>query len=521
MNITKREGTNKWGPAIVICMAIFIIVLDMSAMNVAITQLIIDLNTEISTIQTIIALYSLVIASFMLIGSKMQDIIGRKKSFIAGCILYGVGTLIASVSFNAGILLLGWAIFEGVGAALMLPATTTIIGTSYEGKDKITAFGIWGGIAAMGAAIGPIVGGFFTSYVSWRMIFGSEFLLVILILLFSYYIKNSKPTIKWKEFDYLGGILSVLSLLIIVFGLLLINTPSKWGIVPIVLIIGMILLAIFFLWERKMIKENKKPLSDITILKNKIFSIGIADSIFQQIPLAGFLFIMPVFLQQVLNLNAFTTGLVLLPSSIAIFILSLLGSKISEYLHPKYMLVIGFIIAAIGTWLLGGQFSSTMNPWSIIPATIIFGAGVGIVLSQLTNYIMSSVEESKSSDAAGLLNTFRNLGYSIGTTIIGVLLIVGIFGGLTVSIQETDLGTNLTKEEIHGELFTYFKKMQTKTPVNIPEKFKQEASNIVDNTITIAMKMVFNILSIIFLIGAFISCLLPKNRITNSSIPIS
>lgn len=135
-------------------------------MDVAITELVIDLNTQISTIRAIIALYSLVIASFMLIGSKMQDIIGRKKSFLIGTIVYRIGTLIASINFNAWILLLGWAILEGIGTALMLPATTMIIGSSYEGKDKITAFGIWGGIAAMGSGVGPIFGGFFTSYVS-------------------------------------------------------------------------------------------------------------------------------------------------------------------------------------------------------------------------------------------------------------------------------------------------------------------------------------------------------------------
>ncbi|MBZ9571149.1 MFS transporter [Methanobrevibacter sp. TMH8] len=521
MNITKREGTNKWGPAIVSCMAIFIIVLDMSAMNVAITELVVDLNTQITTIQAIIALYSLVIASFMLIGSKMQDIIGRKKSFLVGTIIYGIGTLVASISFNAWILLLGWAILEGIGAALMLPATTTIVGTSYKGKDKITAFGIWGGIAAMGSAVGPIFGGFFTSYISWRMIFGSEFLIVLLILFFSYYIKSSKPSIKWREFDYIGSVLSVISLIIIVLGLLLINDPSRWGFVPILLIIGISLLVIFFLWERKLIKENKKPLSDITLLKNKIFSIGIVDSIFQQIPLAGFLFIMPVFLQQVLHLNAFLTGVVLLPSSIAIMVLSLLGAKISEYIHPKYMIIIGFIISAIGTWLLSGQFSSTMNPWSIIPSTLVFGTGVGMILSQLTNYVMFSVDDSKSADAAGLLNTFRNLGYSIGTSIIGVLLIVGIIGGLTVSIEDNGLGTNLTKTEIHSELFTYFEKMQTNTPLKIPDEFKKEASNIINNTIAVSMKIIFDILSILFLIGAGISCLLPKKKIGDNSIPIA
>ncbi|MGZ7096487.1 MAG: MFS transporter, partial [Methanobacterium sp.] len=172
------QNQNKWGVVIVACMAIFIIVLDSSAMNVAITTLVVELNTTLSAIQAIIALYALVIASFMLLGSKIQDILGRKKTFLIGLGIYATGTIIATLSINAGMLLLGWAIFEGIGAALILPATTTIVGASYEGKDKATAFGIWGGIAAMGAAIGPIIGGIFTTYLTWRLVFGTELLFV-------------------------------------------------------------------------------------------------------------------------------------------------------------------------------------------------------------------------------------------------------------------------------------------------------------------------------------------------------
>lgn len=517
----NKQGTDKWGPAIVVCMAVLIIVLDMSAMNVAITKLVIDLNTNLTTIQAIISLYALVIASFMLIGSKLQDIIGRKKSFLAGVLIYGVGTILASLSVSSGMLLLGWAILEGIGSALMLPATTTIIGASYSGKDKITAFGIWGGITAMGSAIGPIFGGFFTSYLSWRFIFGSEFLIVLAIILFSYYIPDSKSKLKWKEFDYTGAILSVVSLVIMVLGLLLINNPKMWNIAPIVLGIGLVLLGIFFIWEKHRLNKCLEPLSDIRLLKDKIISIGIVNSIFQQIPLAGFLFIMPVFLQQVAKLDAFTTGLVLLPSSLAIMVFSLLGAKISEHLHPKYILVLGFLTATLGTFLLGGQFSTTMSPWSIIPSSLLFGIGVGLVLSQLTNYVMSEVDENKSSDAAGLLNTFRNLGYSIGTAIIGVLLIVGIFGGLTISIQETGFGSNLTKDEIHSQLFNYFDKMQTNGSRNLPPELQGEASTIINNTTSIAMKMIFHVLSLLFIIGGVISLILPKKKISDDVVPVA
>src|SRR5512138_2750919 len=193
----EHKNQNKWGVVIVACMAIFIIVLDSSAMNVAITTLVVELNTTLSIIQSIIALYALIIASFMLLGSKLQDILGRKKTFLLGLIIYACGTTIATLSVNAGMLLLGWAILEGIGAAMMFPATTTIVGASYEGKDRVTAFGIWGGIAAVGAAIGPIVGGVFTTYLTWRLVFASELVFVALILVFRHYLTESEPTLKW------------------------------------------------------------------------------------------------------------------------------------------------------------------------------------------------------------------------------------------------------------------------------------------------------------------------------------
>ena len=235
----------KWGVVLIACMAIFIIVLDSSAMNVAISTLVVELNTSLSVIQAIIALYALIIASFMLLGSKIQDILGRKKTFMVGLIIYASGTTIATLSINAGMLLLGWAVLEGIGAALILPATTTIVGASYEGKDKVTAFGIWGGIAAVGAAVGPIVGGVFTTYLSWRLVFGSELIFVAAILIFRHYLTESKPTLKWKDLDIVGALLSIVSLILIVLGILLLTKPQYWEYVLALVVSGSILFVIF------------------------------------------------------------------------------------------------------------------------------------------------------------------------------------------------------------------------------------------------------------------------------------
>ncbi len=506
------ESQYKWGVVLIACMAIFIIVLDSSAMNVAITTLVVELNTTLSTIQAIIALYALIIASFMLLGSKIQDILGRKKTFLIGLGIYSTGTVIATFSINAGMLLIGWAVLEGVGAALILPATTTLVGASYKGKDRITAFGIWGGIAAMGAALGPIIGGVFTTYLTWRLVFGSELIFVVIIFLFRHYLTESTPKLTWKDLDKLGALFSILSLILIVLGILLLSSPQNWEYVTVLIVSGSILFIIFLLWQRRRINQGLEPLSDISLLRNRVFGLGNINSIIQQIPLAGFLFIIPVFLQQVTKLNAFLTGVALLPASITILLFSLIGARLASVLDVKYILMIGFIISAIGTFILGGVFNLSTQIINIIPGTVVFGMGIGLLLSQLTNLTMSAASSNQESDASGFLNAFKNLGYSLGTALIGVLLLLGIFGGLTTSIEASHLSGNMTTSEIQNSLFNYVEKMQTMNPQNIPSNLVPEVNQIVDSALSSAMKQTFNVLTLILLLGFITSIFLPRKR---------
>lgn len=501
----------KWGVVLIACMAIFIIVLDSSAMNVAISTLVVELNTTLSIIQSIIALYALIIASFMLLGSKIQDILGRKRTFLLGLIIYASGTITATLSSNALMLLIGWAVLEGIGAAMILPATTTIVGASYQGKDKVTAFGIWGGIAAVGAAVGPIVGGIFTTYLSWRLVFGSELVFVAVILLFRHYLTESKPTLKWKDLDIVGALLSIVSLILIVLGILFLTKPQYWGYVAVLVGSGSIFFVLFLLWEMRRIKHGLEPLSNVTLLKNRVFGLGNFNSVIQQIPLAGFLFIIPVFLQQVTKLNAFDTGLALLPASATILIFSILGARLSSALESKYIIMIGFFIAAVGTYILGGVFNVNTQIVDLVPGTVIFGVGIGFLLSQLTNLTMSAVEGEQETDASGLLNCFKNLGYSMGTALIGVLLLLGIFGGLTAGIESTTVADNLTKEQIQENLFNHVEKMQTDTP-QVPPELAPYSAEIINSSISSAMKQTFTVLAMILLLGLVTSIFLPSTN---------
>lgn len=199
MENDNSSGKIGWMALILVALSSFIIALDSTFMNVAISNLVVDLNTTVSAIQIIITVYALTMASLMLLGGKMQDVVGRKKAFLIGAAIYGVGTTIAALSINATMLLIGWSILEGIGAALMTPATASIITGTYSGKNRAFAIGIWTAVASVGAAVGPLIGGFLTTFFSWRWGFGLELVIVIFVLALSHRIKYFPPTMKLSD----------------------------------------------------------------------------------------------------------------------------------------------------------------------------------------------------------------------------------------------------------------------------------------------------------------------------------
>ena len=203
-----EESKTGWLTLIIVTLSVFIIVIDKTFLNVAISALIRDLHTNIETIQYIIAIYSLIMASLMIIGGKIQNIMGRKKTFLIGASIYGVGTIIAAASINSAMLLLGWSILEGIGAALMMPATTSIISGSYSGERRAFSLGIISSMASGAGSIGPILGGFLTTYYTWRYAFALELVVVIIILLSSRVISPFPAIAKWSDFNISGAVFS-------------------------------------------------------------------------------------------------------------------------------------------------------------------------------------------------------------------------------------------------------------------------------------------------------------------------
>jgi EmrB/QacA subfamily drug resistance transporter len=471
-----------WGVLLIVSMAIFILVIDTTIMNVSISALVEDLNSEVSTIHSIIAIYTLVMAAFMLIGAKLQDILGRKRAFMIGLAVYGVGTFTASISQNAAMLLFGWSLLEGIGAVLMLPATATFITGAYEGRDRAIAFGIWGGIAAAASAFGPIVGGFLTTFYTWRLAFLVELIIVFAIFALHRQLTETSPTVSWKGFDLGGSLLSVLGLVALVFGILQLKEPGNWKLVPFLLVGGLFLLAGFYLWEKKRIGARKDVLVDVTIIPERSFFAGNMVATGLNLVIAGFLFIFPLFFQTVTGASAYDTGVILLPMSFGVFIFAILGAKFSTWFEPKYVLLSGIALTGAGLVVLKDVFSLSTTGADILPGSVLFGIGMGIVLSQITNITLGAVGNERQTDASGIYNTTRQLGSSLGTSIIGIVLAIGFYAGIPIDLQGTGL------------------------PAEIPPEAAQWVTGMTDAAVNQGMEYAF-VAMILVVVGMFIAAL--------------
>jgi EmrB/QacA subfamily drug resistance transporter len=454
-----------YGLVIVVSLAQFILALDGTMMNVAITALTQDLHTEIQNIQFAIAFYALVIAACTLLAAKLASIYGTKRIFIIGAILYGIGTLIAALSVNIGMLILGWSVIEGVGAAFMVPTAVTFLMVNYQGKQRAIAFAIFTAVIVGAAAIGPIVGGAFTTYLSWRWAFGFEVLIVVLILIFSHVLKGDVIS-KKPKLDAVGAVLSAIGFGSLVFGLISTTSYGWWHakkplviggleIAPfgisaaaVLMMIGVVILLLFVLWERRLERKGSEPLLPTSLLKNLPYMAGDVIQIIEQLGLAALLFTVPFFLQSILHQNAMQTGLILMPLTLAMMVMMLLTPRLASKIPVKYLSLAGTAIVVAAAILLANSFNVDMKVAALIPGFILFGIGVGVTLAQLQNLTLSSVKPEQTDEGAGLLNTLRSLGTSMGTAIVGTLLLTFFLSGLVMGITGSSVLPQSEKEQL-------------------------------------------------------------------------
>lgn len=428
----------KWGVLAVLGAAQFVMVIDTSVMNVSISQLVADFHTDVTTIQAIITLYSLVMAALMLTGARLGDIWGRRRAFTLGIAIYGTGSLVTALSPTVAILAFGWSGLEGIGASLVMPALMALVAANYEGRDRATAFGIIGGISGAAVAVGPIIGGWVTTNLTWRVVFASETVVVIFIVLVARIIKDTSADENKPKLDIVGSILSAIAMALIVLGVLQSTnwgwvkpknspiTPLGFALTPFVIAAGFVVLSFFWAWQRRREAEGKDPLIKIALLKISSVSSGLSTLLAQQLILMGIFFVIPLYLQIVLGMNAFETGVKLLPVSITLLIASFGGARLASIVSPRLIVRSGFVILLGGALLLLSTIDPELRGAAFAISLGVIGIGIGLLASQIGNVLQGAVGEEDRGGVGGLQFTAQNLGASLGTALIGAIVITSL-----------------------------------------------------------------------------------------------
>lgn len=447
------RAERNWLPIAVLAAAQFVMVLDSSVMNVSITQIVADLDTTIQGVQLAITMYTLVMAALMLVGARLGDIIGRDKTFAIGLAVYGLGSFTTALSPNLTVLLIGWSLVEGIGAALVMPAIVALVAATYEGKQRAAAFGIIGGVAGAAIAAGPLIGGWVTTYLSWRYVFLAEDVIVIGILLLRRHLAQAPATGERPHLDGVGAALSATGLGLIVFGILkssewglidprgamTINgteiTPFGFSVVPFLMLAGVIFLGLFSMWEDRRERRGEDTLLDRALLKITHLRAGLTTLMMQQLILLGTFFVLPVYLQTVLGFDAFETGKRLFPLSVALLLSALAGPKLAASFAPKRVAQAGLLALVAASVLLMSTIDVELNDAGFFISVAVFGIGAGLLMSQLGNVITSAVGADDVNVAGGLQGTAQNLGASLGTALIGAILIAALTTGVITRVE--------------------------------------------------------------------------------------
>lgn len=460
----------KWSVVILLGLAQFVMVLDGTVMNVSISTVVEDLDTTVAAMQAAITFYTLTMAALMLLGAKMGDVWGRRRAFVIGSCVYALGSLITALSPNIAFLFLGWSIIEGLGAVLVIPAIAALIANNYEGAARVTAYAIIGAVSGAAVAAGPLIGGFITTYLDWRYVFAGEVVIMAFVVLFSRVVTDHAGR-RPGRIDLASVLLSSAGLVFVVFGMLQsktwgwirpFQTPEIGG-VPIaplgislsawLIVLGGILIHLFIRRQAFLVAHDRAPLVHVSLFSITQLRSGLAVLGAQYTITAGLFFMVPVYLQMTLGLDALQTGLKIFPLSIALILFSIVGTRLSRLWSPRRIVRVGQVVLVLSSLVLLASIDIELRSWAFAAGMFCAGAALGLLASQLGNVNMSSVSERETSEAGGLQGVFQNLGSSLGTALIGSILIGALTTSFAAGVASSDLpddAKSLVSERTEG-----------------------------------------------------------------------
>jgi len=430
---------------VLLAMAMFVLVVDTSLMNVSISAVVGDLGTTASGVQSAIALEALVSAAFILINSKVGDLIGRKRAYVLGLLGYAIGALAMTLAQNLFAIIVFWAIIGGLGASLLLPAMQSLIHGNFTGGAQRQAYALVGAAAAIAAAVGPLLGGFLTTYLSWRVGFALE-VVIIAIVLSQIRLVHDVPYTGSRSIDVVGAVLSIVGMGGVVLGILVWQEGGEY--VVLLIVVGAATLALLARWLLRRKASGRAALIDPDLFAYPNFRAGISGQMLQQILLGGAMIALPLFFQMTLEYNAMQAGLSLAPLSLTMFGAALVAGRKAGKRRPAAIIRTGFLLATLGVAVIIPLVPRAVSGWWFVLPLVVTGAGLGLLVSQLNNYTLAPVAEERVSEAAGVNSAAGSFGLSFGLAMGGGLMLAALSFSFTRMTDNSTVIPSAEKQHI-------------------------------------------------------------------------
>jgi EmrB/QacA subfamily drug resistance transporter len=461
----------RWFTLVIAITAAFIVVIDTSVLNVSIPTIVRDLHTTLPGVQWVITGYALTFAALLIIGGRLGDAYGHLRIFIIGLCLFGVGSLLASISTSVGELILGEAVIEGIGASMMMPSTLAIISGAFRGRERARAFATWGATAGIAAAFGPVVGGWLTTSYSWRWSFRINVIVaplgIIGALLF---MKRSATPHRRIRIDVPGAALISSGMFLLVFAFSQGGVYGWWkplkdftiaghlvwpadrpiSLIPVIIATALVIVVAFIRLELSIERAGRDALFEFAHLRLRTYRYGLITVAVLAMGQLGLSFVLPVFLQDAKHLTAQRNGLWMLPTGLFLIVGAQVGGWLTRRFGTTAIVRAGLVMYAAGILLILRVVSLNITVWDLLPGLALYGFGIGFALAQLTNVILSEVPAEGTGGASGANSTVRQVGSALGVSVIGSLLTVQTIRSATASIRASSLSAAVKADVIAG-----------------------------------------------------------------------
>ncbi len=466
-----HEDPRRWITLAIVVVSAFIVVLDNTVLNVAIPTIMREFHTTLPSLEWVITGYALTFATLLIIGGRLGDVYGHRRVFVVGAALFGAGSFLASISHSVGVMILGEAIIEGIGASLMLPATLAILSTTFSGRERATAFAAWGATAGVAVAFGPVVGGFLTNFYSWRWAFRINVVIAPLAIIGALmFMQSGNRAGRRVKVDAPGALLIAVGMFSLVFalsegGIYGWLTPIKdfsvaghvvWpatrsiSVIPLFFLLAAIMLTTFVFYERAKERRNGSPLFEFAYLRFKTYRYGLLSGLVLSMGQLGITFVLPVFLQDGRHISPWHNGLWVLPSGIFVIVGAQLGGRLINRFGTIQVVRAGLVIYEVGLLFMLRVISLDLTALELLPGLALYGLGIGFALAQLTNVVLSEIPAEGSGVASGANTTVRQVGSALGVAVIGTVLTVQTVNHAVQHVSRSSLSAVAKAQAIAG-----------------------------------------------------------------------